>query len=296
MDQPENAIVVGVPGEGSDSALVFAVAEARRSGSPLHLLHVLHLRAGEAYDTLYGEALESAQALTEAAQLRAKDLSDGAVPVTIEVVDRGWVVGDLVERSESARMIVVQHRKLARLHRIVTGSITNGVAARALSPVVAVPEGWQPADGKPAVVTAAVQDPQEAGPILRAAFSEARERKADLVVLHAWWLASGYDTAVVGEDMRTEWEERTRAELEPVLAPLRSRFPMVDVTLEVKHAPPAEAILDAAERSDLVVIGRRHHRLPLFSHLGPVARAVLGHSAAPVLMTPEPEPVPVIVP
>ena len=35
------------------------------------------------------------------------------------------------------------------------------------------------------------------------------------------------------------------------------------------------------------MIGRRHHLLPLRTHLGPVARAVLGHAATPVLVTPE---------
>ena len=51
-----------------------------------------------------------------------------------------------------------------------------------------------------------------------------------------------------------------------------------------------------AESSQLLVIGRRHHLLPLGSHLGPVARAVLQHSTAPVLLNPEsPRDVPVAV-
>ena len=48
-----------------------------------------------------------------------------------------------------------------------------------------------------------------------------------------------------------------------------------------------EAMLRATEGSDLVVLGRRHHLLPLGSHLGPVARGVLARSACPVLVTPE---------
>ena len=81
--------------------------------------------------------------------------------------------------------------------------------------------------------------------------------------------------------------EAQQEELEQVLAPLRSAFPDVEVTVEVRHAPPVEAVLDAAEVSGLVVLGRRHHLLPFVLHLGPVARAALGHAANPVLITPE---------
>ena len=57
--------------------------------------------------------------------------------------------------------------------------------------------------------------------------------------------------------------------------------------MDVRHAPPVEAVLDAAETCDLIVLGRRHHLLPLGSHLGPVARAALGHATTPVMITPE---------
>ena len=55
----------------------------------------------------------------------------------------------------------------------------------------------------------------------------------------------------------------------------------------MRHAPPVEAVLDAAEASDLLILGRRHHLLPLGSHLGPVVRAALDHGTCPELITPE---------
>jgi nucleotide-binding universal stress UspA family protein len=45
--------------------------------------------------------------------------------------------------------------------------------------------------------------------------------------------------------------------------------------------------VEASERSDVLVLGRRHHLLPIGSHLGPVARAVLDRAQCPVLMAPE---------
>ena len=289
MIQPDNAIVVAVPSVGGDAALTFAVEEARRSGSPLHLVHVLRLHGGEPYAMVYAAAMDAAQSALDTALRRTKQLSDGSLTATSELVTTGGVVHELAARSEGARMVVLEHRHLGPLRRLATRSISNGVAARAHSRVVVVPEGGRPASEAPPVVTAAVQDPHEADDILRAAFEEAHERGARLIVLHAWWLASGYDDVVVDQAARDEWKARVVRELTPVLQPFRARHPMVDVTIDVRHAPPTEAVLDAGDRSTLLVLGRRHHLLPLGTHLGPVARAVLGHSTAPVLMTPEPD-------
>ena len=165
----------------------------------------------------------------------------------------------------------------------------QSVASRAHVPVISVPEGWTEALRRdhrwspPRCKTL-----EEASGLLRTAFKEAQDRKAALVVLHAWWLASGFD----GDRRRQRHARRLfgaehTGQPETGLAPLRSAFPDVVVTVEVRHAPPIEAVLDAAGVSDIVVLGRRHHLLPLRTHLGPVARAALGHAAYPVSIAPE---------
>ncbi|MBJ7356101.1 universal stress protein [Nocardioides sp.] len=296
MNQPEHAIVVGVPAENGEAALTFAIEEARRSGSPVHVVHVLQVPAGEPYAGVYDGARAEADAVLEAATARARELAGGGVPVTSELTGSGSIVGELVRRSATARMVVVEHRDLGRLRRLFTGSRSNGVASRAQSAVVTVPASWRPTQTRTPVVTAAVQHVDEADDVLRTAFEEARERGADLVVLHAWWLANGYDDVVVDQAFLDERESLFLTDLAPALERLWARYPMVDTRVEVRHGPPVEAVLDAADRSDLLVIGRRHHLLPLGSHLGPVSRAVIGRSPVPVLMTPEPESVLVTVP
>lgn len=296
MNQPEHAIVVGVPAEHGEAALTFAIDEASRSGSPVHVVHVLQIPAGEPYAGVYDAAREGARAVLEAATRRAVELAAGGVPITSELTDSGSVVGELVSRSTTARMVVVEHRDLGRLRRLFVGSRSSGVAARSHSAVVTVPAKWRPTKTRTPVVTAAVQHPGEADNLLRAAFEEARERGADLVVLHAWWLANDYDHVVVDVPITEEWEVKFRQELSHDLERLQARYPMVRTTVEIRHAPPVDAVLSAAARSDLLVIGRRHHLLPLGSHLGPVSRAVIGRSPVPVLMTPEPEPALVTVP
>lgn len=287
MSSPSEVIVVGVGDDSCDSALRFAVDEARRSGRSLHLVHVLQVPPGEAYAGLYGGALEDAHATLDAAAASAVHLAEDDVVVTSELVDSGRAVDELVARSADRQLLVLQHRSPGRLRRAVGGSVVQSVAGRAHGPVVSVPADWSPRTGRPAVVTAAVQDPVEAPVVLHAAFEAARARGASLVVLHAWWLAPGFDSVVVDGTLRTEWTARSRRDLDPVLAPLRSAFPDVEVEVDVRHAPPAEAVLDAAEVSDLLVLGRRHHLLPLRTHLGPVARAALSHATTPVLVTPE---------
>jgi hypothetical protein len=80
----------------------------------------------------------------------------------------------------------------------VAGSTVSGVAARARVPVVSVPEDWTLRVEVPAVVTVGVQEPVEAGPLVRQALELARERDARVLVLHAWWLNGGYDSVVNG--------------------------------------------------------------------------------------------------
>lgn len=286
MKQPSNAIVVAAGYKGCDAAVEFAVAEAARTDSPMHLVQVTPLPDTAEYAGIYSTTIPDVDAPLEQALAHARKLADEVgVAVTGERVEDTSHVRCLVRHADQGRMMVLQHRRIGAVHRIVSGSTTNGVAARAAVPVVSVPEDWSPSIAA-TVVTVAVQDSDEAAELLRAGFEQARSRQAPLAVLHAWWLASGYDMAVVDATMRREWTERAEASLTPVLDKLKTEFPDVDVTVEVRHAPPIEALLDAAGRSALLVIGRRHHLLPLGSHLGPHARAVLNHSTCPVLVVP----------
>jgi nucleotide-binding universal stress UspA family protein len=284
---PTRAVVVGVSADGYDAAMGFAVAEARRTDRPLHVVHVLQLPAGEAYAGAYGAMLDTARAVLDEAVAKAEALAGSDVAVSAELIDNGWVVDDLVHRTDGASLLVMQHRALSRVRRIFTGSVVHGVAGRADVPVISVPEDWDPAARTGGRVVAAVQDPVEAPALLRIGFEEARSRSVGLLVVHAWWLASGFDTVVVDGAIRDEWAARSLEEMAPVLAPLRAEFPDVAVEVSVRHAPPLEAVLDAAGSADLLVLGRRHHLLPWGSHLGPVARAALDHGTCPVLVTPE---------
>ena len=287
MNAPRKSVVVAVGTDGVDAALDFAVGEARRHQLPLHLIHVLQFTDGEAYVGMSGGMPDAAKVTLDQAQTKAERLVGSDTPLTAELILNGRVVENLVRHSEGASMIVLQHRPLSRVRRVFTGSIAQSVTSHAFVPVVSVPEGWKPRAGHDPVVTAGVQDPIEASALLRAAFEEARARSARLVVLHAWWLATGSDVVVADGALRDEWSARSRQEIAPVLEPLEREFFNVEYEINVQHAPPVQAVLDVAKDSDLLVLGRRHHLLPLHSHLGPVARAALDRAPCPVLITHE---------
>jgi len=171
---------------------------------------------------------------------------------------------------------------------MVTGSTVNAVAAKTTVPVVSVPEGWTRRE-EASVVTVGLQDGQEAAALLRAGFEEARLRHARLSAIHTWWLDTDWEPSSLDQEYRSDRDASTRRELGPILDGIHMQFPEVKASLEVWNAPPADALLDAARESELLVVGRRHHLLPLGSHLGPVTRAVLAHGDCPVYLTPEPQ-------
>jgi nucleotide-binding universal stress UspA family protein len=291
---PEGAVVVGIDLDGSPSALAFAAEEAVRTLCALHLVHVVRISGPEAYVGAVEGAYEAADASVRLALEHARELVADRVPVTVEQVDGGGLVADLVDRGERGSMLVLEHRRLSRIRRFVTGSVVSGAAARCPVPLVSVPQGWRPTVTE-SVVTVGVQDADEAASLIRRGLVEARARGARVEVLHAWYLGGGYDPVVIDSEVLAEQEHRVAQSLAPAIDVASREVPGVPHRLRVQHSEPTAALLERAASSQLLVIGRRHHLLPLGSHLGPVARTVLHHCTAPVLLNPETPPeVPVV--
>jgi nucleotide-binding universal stress UspA family protein len=288
MTDPTPAVICCISLDGSPSAIEYAAREALLADAPLHIIHVLRMPAVEAYAGVYGGVLEDADATITEAVARARILTDGRVRITAERVDDGALISHLVHRANHGRIVVLQHRRLSRARRMVTGSTVNAVAAKTTVPVVSVPEGWTRTE-RASVVTVGLQDNQEAAALLRAGFEEARLRHAKLAAIHTWWLDTDWEPSSLDQEYRADRDASTRRELGPILDGIHMQFPEVRASLEVGNAPPADALLDAARESELLIVGRRHHLLPLGSHLGPVTRAILAHGDCPVYLTPEPQ-------
>lgn len=288
------SILLAVGAGDCEAAVRFAVAEARRTQRGLHLVHVLHMPPSgpESFSIAFEAGREIGQRALDAASTRAEELGAGQVEITTELVLEGHgTVRDLVDRSAAAHLVVLQHRHLGLLGRLGAGSATYGVAARAHVPVVSVPEGWVPPDEPFGTVTVGVHEPERAEEVLRTAFELAHENGCRLRVLHAWWLANGYDSVVVDDAMRRDFTVRATEEITTTVGPLREDYPGVEVAIDIRHVPTLDGLVEASRTSDLLVIGRRHVSLPLQSHLGSVARATIRESACPVAVV-EPTAIP----
>jgi len=275
-------IVVGVGAEAVEAALAFAAEEAVRVRCGLHLVHAVHVvPAPEAY-ALEADIMAWGREVLAHAVKQAEDLVRGAVPVTHELV-LGAPVPTLVQIGRTARMVVLEHRHLSRLARVVNRTVAGGVAAHLRVPVVAVPSGWTHPAGS-GIVVAGVDVPERSEEVLSAAVSEARARSASLRIVHSWALPVHHEGMVMEVDEHRRWTERSKDEVHAALAALGGEGATTDAEVVVHPGRAIEAILDASRDAELLVIGRHDPLVPVGSHVGPVARAVLREATCPVLL------------
>jgi nucleotide-binding universal stress UspA family protein len=139
-------------------------------------------------------------------------------------------------------------------------------------------------------IVVGVDDSPEAKDALRWAVDEARLRRVQLVVLHAWEvpplppvvdvepIAPPLDPSIIPvmEDAATRLVERVVAE---VVAGAD-----VDVRPVTAQGPPATVLLDAVDDDDLLVVGSHGAGGLKRLLLGSVSQEVVNHAPCPVLV------------
>lgn len=287
-------IMVGVNSEKECNAAVeFAVAEARRRECGLHLVHALPplwLGSPGVIDlrVLDGELRKAGTHILMELEGRVRDLSGGSVPVSTEII-HGSVVPSLVDESQNAGLVVLQHHRMHRSSALPTLSVTNGVAARAHAPVVAVPDSWHETEDHPAVVAVGAEDAVSSRKVVEAAFEEAQRLGCEVELVRAWFFSAAFDAEVFGGEAGRQQTAAVRVEVQRDIAPIADLFPDVEYRVVVIHGRPADVLVSKSEQVRLLVVGRHDPVVPFGSHLGPVTRTVLNHAACPVLVV-EPRP------
>jgi nucleotide-binding universal stress UspA family protein len=286
-DQNTSPVVVAVGHDEGDAALEYAAAESARLACGLHLVQFVRVvpqdPAGVLVDV--ADVGRVGRHSLEAALGRACALIGDEATLTGELV-LGGVVPALVRAARDARLVVLQHRSLTGMRRVVTRPLTSGVAAHAPVPVVSVPELWsadRDADMSP-VVTVGLDGGPRAEEVLHAAAGAARARGATLLVLHALTFANAHRDLVMTRLDDEPWTSWAPAEIQAVLDRLGDAVTGVPVRIVTRRMKPADALIQASQRCQLVVIGRPDPTTRVGSHLGPVARAVLAEAACPVLL------------
>ena len=148
----------------------------------------------------------------------------------------------------------------------------------------------QPQDPSPdtgartlARVVVGVDGSEHSSAALRWPAAEAQLRRATLQVVHAWHLPSLAYQAYVAPTP-DEGRKVAVAALDDQLAVVLGDPTDLSVVRDVREGPAAQALIDAANGADLVVVGSRGHGGFAGLLLGSVSSQVVHHAPCPVVV------------
>lgn len=263
-------VVVGVDGSRrSDSAVVWAAAEAVARGADLLVIHAVHTGGVDLWST----PPPVRSALREAADPVVQHAVGLALATQPDVVVHGRIaVGPatrmLLRAAEDAQLVVVGRDGRDALARHWLGTITHRVLAHAACPAVAVgssESGISPSRIARIVVRRSETDADAVA--LRFALDAARRRHVPVEVVHAVAQpsgprpegASGELTFISPAQVVAEAEERQAKEL----VDWQARYPDVRIVSVVRSGRAADVLAAACRPHDLLVLA--HHRDAPFS-------------------------------
>jgi len=284
-----DVVVVGVDGSDDASrAIRYATDEIARSGGRLRLVHVVpETTPMAAMLPLYGTdtLVEVGRRLLADAEATATSLLTDDESVET-VLAHGPRVNALLAHTRDAALVVLGRRPSIIAH-IRTGSTTSAVAARADCPVVGVPDEWTDAPRHGRVV-AAVDGSSASTAVLQAGLAAAHDRRARLVVLHAWRPLAPYESVLAGPRAAETWQRQAEPVVWAMVAGLRAAYPDVEVQVDLHYERTADALVAAGRTADLMVLGRRGDGPSFGMLLGSTPRALLRAGVCPIEVVPFP--------
>ncbi len=267
-------IVVGINGSaGSDAALSWALDRAAQRNLPVLIMHATDDR-WITRDIQNREMLrEAGLDLLQKAEAVAREKAAG---VKVESQLRhGSAAAALREASAGASMVVVGvHNK----HWLDGGPLTDRalqVVSASDCPVAVIPPGPQ---AEHAGVVVGVDGSEESLQAVVIAAAEADHAGDELTVVHAFPPADRWVKETMPDGRLTETViAEDRIVLSESVAGLTDKYPDLVVHQELEtYKEPAKALVDAAAKARLLVIGSRGR--------GGFSRLVLGSTAHAVLL------------
>ncbi|GAA3525486.1 universal stress protein [Nonomuraea rosea] len=276
-----HVIVVGADGSaGGTAAVEWAADDAARAKAPLRIVFAVDREPYQIVKypipDLGGTLNRSAEKVLDEAEMTArKRLPD--LDITTEVSQEAPAVM-LRAQAEDAAEVVVGSRGLGGFARAVMGSVSIHVAGQAHGPVVVVRSSPETTHGE---IVVGIDDSTACEAAIAYAFEQAGLRASTLRAVYVWQLPVNAYVAEFGYD-----PERVSALHRQIAAdklqPWREKYPQVTVIEDVYSAHPVDALTDASERADLVIVGS-HGRGAIGSVvLGSVSRGVLHHARSAV--------------
>ena len=286
--KPSSPVVVAVDGsERSAGAVRYAVREARVRGCAVRLVHVVPTSLPEG--GLWPAAPRDVEDLrTSGERILEKAVAEarrGASDVRFEsLLGRGTRVTELSAAAAAGDLLVIGRETRRGTERLVAGTTTAGVVARAAAPVTVVPADWRERERGRIVV--GIKSVVTDGELLARAYSMASARHSTLRLVHVIGVPElaadiGITDIHAGEAVRSG-----RQLLETAARDWRDVFPDVAVELTVIEGRPADLLVDASTDADLLMLARPHRDLRHPVRLGRTPRAVLAVSDTPVEVVP----------
>lgn len=283
-DVDERPIVVGVDGsEAGLEAADWAADEAVRHGRRLRLVCAM---TWDPYEAVTPPVTAGSGGSEEAAQEILAEASERVaarqptVDVTTEV-SLGEPVTTLTAEAREAYLVVTGSRGRGPLTRMLLGTVSLGVAARASCPVVVVrgePENRQGRFGR---IVVGVDAEEHAATAVGFAFREAEVRDVPLTAVHAW--RAGHTGAGDGAGPPDAADV-----FGGVVADAAAVHAGVRLHRETIEGSPRQVLLRQAETADLLIVGAHHRRGVIGLRLGLLSHALLHHSPCPVAVVPQP--------
>ncbi|MEO6606532.1 MAG: universal stress protein [Aeromicrobium sp.] len=268
-------VVVGIV-DKQPSVLRFAMREAIRAGAPLRVVHAVSMPVQVAEFNVGIDAMSAAREGGQKLLDDAKHFIDKEAesPPVSYVLTTEPAIQALERESATARVLIIGADDLPWYDRMLGGAVAPHVTRHASCAVVVVPEISYPPTATGGVVVTLDGDTSASGP-LGFAFEQADARDRTLQVLHA------APPATLTSDV-----EDIRVNIGAILAGWNESFPDVRVIPTFIFETPEQAIVDATENAELVVVGRPHNRTIAFALARPVAMQVLRRAQCPVAIVP----------
>jgi nucleotide-binding universal stress UspA family protein len=290
-------ILVGFDPDTADRTPVdFAVAAARFTGAPLAVVMVRP--GGSTLDRMTDAEFHGAgddDARDAVGGLRDALAEQGVEAAFHERSDGSPPKGIASAAAElEPRLLVVGSTRRGRLRRVMPGSTAERLIHGAPCPIAVVPHGWERPEGGIRKVGAAFTPTAEGRAALRAAALLARAAGGDLLAItvlsprHAEQQSPGLLAQMHGEADPEEGryvEARLggKQALAQAIAELAEGVP---TEADVLFNDPADGLVAASQRVELLVMGSRGYGPARAVMLGGVSRRVITQADCPTIVLP----------
>jgi nucleotide-binding universal stress UspA family protein len=287
-------ILVGFdPGRPDNAPLEFGIAASRFTGAPLIVagVHASSSAFGTAGEGLVEEQLEQ-EGHGKSVDDLARELREKGIKAECRMLPGTSAARALHEAAEQFRvgLVVVGSTERGKVGRLLAGSTAERLMHGAPCPVAVIPRSWEPGGGLHMIGVAYVDTP-EGHQALEGAVALARRAGAKLRVLSAA-KARGMHEMHGGGDAVTQpltYEDlgsAIRVAAERGVAAATAGATGVEIESDVSVGDPADFLIAASERLDLLICGSRGYGPARAVLLGGVSRRVTSEAQCPVIVLP----------